>query len=153
MNEIVCASCHACFSYGAKECPSCHTKLIYTGDDMNIITGISPNCLVHRMRGSDRLEPAVLLKEGRTNVKVATRLAEYARPLTVPKAETYLFSADLLAHIQALRNERTAAIHRYDAQIASYWQSLTPYYGYATHEPHSCPPADLPSSSPTVTNE
>lgn len=153
MNEIVCASCHACFSYGASECPSCHTALIYTGDEANVITSFSPNCLVHRMRGSDRLEPAVLLKEGRTNVKVATRLAEYAKPLTVPKSETYTFSADLLAHIQALRNERTAAMHRYDAQIAVYWQALTPYYGYATHEPHSAPLVDIPISSLTVANE
>lgn len=152
MSDIVCASCHDCFEGGASVCPSCGTELIYTGEDANIITSISPNCLVHRMRGSDRLEPAVLLKEGRTNVKVATRLAEYARPLTVPKSETYRFSADLLSHIQSLRNERTAAMHRYDAQIASYWQRLSPYYSYATHEPHSVP-ADMPSSSLTVTNE
>lgn len=152
MSEIVCASCHACFSSGASACPSCQTALIYTGDDANVITTFEPNCLVHRMRGSDRLEPAVLLKEGRTNVKVATRLAEYARPLTVPKSETYTFTPDLLAHIQALRNERTAAVHRYDARIAVYWRSLEPYYDYATHEPHSAPP-DMPSISLTVTNE
>ena len=153
MSEIVCVSCHACFPHGASECPSCHTALIYTGDDANVITTLEPNCLVHRMRGSDRLEPAVLLNEGRTNVKVATRLAEYARPLTVPKSETYTFTPDLLAHIQALRNERTAAMHRYDAQIAVYWRSLVPYYGYASHEPHSAPPADMPIISLTVTNE
>ncbi len=153
MSEIVCSSCHACFSCGESICPSCHTTRIYTGDETNVITSFTPNCLIHRMRGSDRLEPAVLLKEGRTNVKVATRLAEYERPLTVPKSETYTFSADLLAHIQALRNERTAAMHRYDAQIAVYWQSLTPYYDYASHEPHSARPDDMPSISPTVTNE
>ncbi len=153
MSEIVCASCHACFPHGESECPSCHTVLIYTGDEANVITDFSPNCLVHRMRGSDRLEPAVLLKEGRTNVKVATRLAEYERPLTVPKSETYMFSPDLLAHIQALRNERTAAMHRYDARIAVYWQALSPYYDHASYEPHSVRPDDMPISSLTVTNE
>ncbi|MBO5244903.1 MAG: hypothetical protein J6B02_02260 [Selenomonadales bacterium] len=153
MTDIVCASCHDCFKSGASVCPSCGAELIYAGEDANVITSLAPDCLVHRLRGSDRLEPAVLLKEGRTNVKVATRLAEYAKPLTVPKSETYRFSAELLSHIQSLRNERTAAMHRYDAQIASYWQRLAPYYGYATHEPHSAPPAEMPSSSLTVTNE
>lgn len=153
MSDIVCASCHAYFSDAASVCPSCGSELVYTGDGSNVITALSPNCLVHRMRGSDRLEPAVLLKEGRTNVKVATRLAEYARPLTVPKAETYKFSAELLAHIQSLRNERTAAVYRYDAQIASYWQMLSPYYDHATHDPHSAPLSEMPSSSLTVTNE
>lgn len=153
MNDIVCASCHTCFTSGASVCPSCGKELVYTGGGANVITALLPNCLVHRMRGSDRLEPAVLLKEGRTNVKVATRLSEYAKPLTVPKSETYRFSAELLSHIQSLRNERTAAMHRYDAQIASYWQMLAPYYDYASHEPHSVLLSEMPSSSLTVTNE
>ena len=152
MSDIVCSSCYACFPRGETTCPSCRAALVYAGDEANVITTFSPNCLVHRMRGSDRLEPAVLVKEGRTNVKIATRLAEYSEPLTVPKAETYMFDAELYAHIQALRNERTAAMHRYDTQIAVYWQALTPYYGYASHEPHSLPPA-MPSISLTVTNE
>lgn len=78
--------------------------------------------------GSDLLEPASVIKEGKVNVKVATKLKEFACPITVPKSKVYAFSQTSLGAIQALRNERTAAIMRYDKLIQSHWQQLKPYY-------------------------
>lgn len=149
MKEAVCSFCHAYFTTAPLLCPQCAHPLVYTGDNANVITTLSPTCLIHRYRGSDRLEPAVILSEGRTKLKVAVRLRDYSRPLTVPKAETYAFDQTLFDRIESLRQERTRAMQRYDETIAALWQTLTPYYGSATFDPHNAPR----SSSPTVTNE
>lgn len=149
MNEVVCPVCHAYWSDMPAVCPACTHPLIYHGDERNVITSFEPKLLIHRYRGSDLLEPAVLLKEGRTNCKVATQLREYARPLTVRKSEVYALDRTLLASIESLRQERHDTMQRYDKEMATYWHRLTPYYEKASYEPYGI--AD--SISPTVTNE
>jgi len=127
MDGIVCASCHTFLTTEIEHCPGCGTNIILAGDSKNIIDHIQPNCLIHRYDGSDLLEPAAIIKEGKTNVKVATKLRDYAKPITVHKSKVYAFNQNILSCIQALRNERTATIRRYDQLIQSHWQNLKPY--------------------------
>lgn len=126
MEGFVCASCHAWF-VDAPTCPGCGGDIILDGDDKNVIDRLEPNCLIHRYEGSDMLEPAVVLKEGKTNFKAATKLKEYSHPVTVPKHKVFSFDQSTLGTIQALRNERTATVMRYDLMIQSHWQRLKPY--------------------------
>jgi len=58
---------------------------------------------------------------------VATKLKEYNAPVVIPKQNVYAFNQNILSSIQALRNERTATIMRYDQLIQSHWQHLEPY--------------------------
>jgi hypothetical protein len=97
------------------------------GDDKNVIDSIQANCLINRYDGSDLLEPAIVLKEGKVNLKVAAKLKDYSAPITVRKDRVYTFNQDVLSSIQSLRNERTATIYRYDELIKTHWQSLKPY--------------------------
>lgn len=127
MNGVVCTHCHTWLTDDLSSCPGCGGDIILEGDDKNVIDRIQPDCLIHRYAGSDLLEPAVLIKEGKTNVKVATKLKEYASPVTVSKQKVYSFNQDILSSVQALRNERTATIMRYDQLIQSHWQHLKPY--------------------------
>jgi len=127
MNEIVCMSCHNYLPADLAACPDCGSELILDGDKKNVIDRLQPNCLIHRYEGSDLLEPAVLIKETKANCKVATKLKEYSKPLTLPKAKVYTFDQKILGAIQALRNERTATMYRYDQLIQAHWQSLKPY--------------------------
>lgn len=127
MNEIVCMACHNYFASDQKTCPGCGGELIFEGDNKNVIDHLQPNCLIHRYEGSDLLEPAVILKETKTNYKVATKLREYAKPLTISKNKTYSFDPQILGAIQALRNERTATMYRYDQLIQARWQNLKQY--------------------------
>jgi len=73
------------------------------------------------------LEPAVLIKEGKTNVRAATKLREYSKPVVVPKQKVYAFDQNVLIAIQSLRNERTATVMRFDQIIQTHWQHLKPY--------------------------
>lgn len=127
MDGFVCANCNSWLGCSTVICPECGTELVTAGDTKNIIDQLQPNCLIHRYEGSDLLEPAVLLKEGKTNVKVATRLIEYQKPVTVSKAKVFGFDPAVYSSIQALRNERTATVNRYDHLIGSHWQRLKPY--------------------------
>lgn len=127
MEGIVCANCHSWLELDASACPGCGEPVVLAGAAKNVIDRLQPDCLIHRYEGSDMLEPAVLLKEGKTNIKAATRLQEYAQPVTVPKSKVYIFDQNILGSIQALRNERTASVRRYDQQIQSHWQQLKPY--------------------------
>ena len=124
MNEVVCMSCHNCLPDDLSACPGCGSAIILTGESRNVINRLQPNCLIHRYEGSDLLEPAVILKETKLNCKVATRLKEYAKPVTIPKSKVYAFDQKILGTIQALRNERSATIHRYDQLIQAHWQNL-----------------------------
>lgn len=127
MNEIVCMSCHNYLPTDLAVCPGCGSTIILDGEQKNVIDHLQPNCLIHRYEGSDLLEPAVLIKETKANCKVATKLKEYAKPLTLPKGKVYTFDQKILGAIQALRNERTATMYRYDRLIQSHWQNLKPY--------------------------
>jgi hypothetical protein len=127
MEGVICSNCHSWLGVDAAACPGCGGGIVLDGEGKNVIDRLEPNCLIHRYEGSDMLEPAVVLKEGKTNFKAATRLKEYADPITVPKHKVYGFDQTALGAIQALRNERTAAIRRYDQLIHSHWQNLKPY--------------------------
>ncbi|MBP2655694.1 MAG: hypothetical protein H6Q73_3263 [Firmicutes bacterium] len=127
MEEVICANCYTPLSPVLSACPGCGDNIIITGEQKNIIDRVQPNCLIHRYDGSDLLEPAFIIKEGKTNLKAATKLKEYAKPITVPKQKTYAFDQNILSAIQSLRNERTASIRRYDQLIQSHWQQLKPY--------------------------
>ena len=126
MEGVVCANCNT-WLVDAAACPGCGGDIILAGDGKNVIDRLQPNCLIHRYDGSDMLEPAVVLKEGKTNIKAATKLREYSHPVTVPKHKVFSFDHNTLGVIQALRNERTATIMRYDQMIQSHWQRLKPY--------------------------
>lgn len=127
MEGVVCANCHSWLGLDAAACPGCGDNIIADGDGKNIIDHLQPNCLIHRYEGSDLLEPAVIIKEGKSNIKAATRLKEYAQPVIVPKHKVYSFDQSILGAVQALRNERTATVRRYDQQIQHHWQQLKPY--------------------------
>jgi len=127
MDGIICANCHSWLAPGSPACPGCGNAVIAAGSGKNIIDRFEPDCLIHRYEGSDLLEPAVVIKQGKSNIKAATKLKEYAQPVTVPRQKVYAFDAATLGAIQSLRNERTAAIRRYDRQILAHWQKLRPY--------------------------
>ncbi len=127
INEFVCQNCLTYFSQVDQHCPHCNNFLVYEGEDKNIIDSLNPDCLIHRYDGSDMLEPAVLLKSGKVNAKVATTLAEYAKPIIVPKNKIYAFQHDVFCTIQSARSERSATMKRYDIMIKNHWQKLKPY--------------------------
>lgn len=127
MNEIVCMQCHHYLPADLSACPSCGSEIILAGEKKNVIDRLQPNCLIHRYEGSDLLEPAVLIKETKANCKVATRLKEYAKPVTLPKNKVYNFDQKILSSVQSLRNERSATMYRFDQMIQSHWQNLKPY--------------------------
>ncbi len=127
MEGIVCANCYSWLNPDAPFCPGCGDPVVLDGAAKNVIDRLEPDCLIHRYEGSDMLEPAVVIKEGKTNIKAATRLKEYAKPVTVPKSKVYAFDQSILGSIQALRNERTATVRRYDQLIQSQWSQLKPY--------------------------
>lgn len=127
MNEMICAHCHTWITPDLTHCSTCNTGIFFDGENKNIIDRIQPNCLIYRYAGSDILEPAVIIKQSKVNLKVATKLKEYASPIIVPKQNVYVFNQPILSSIQALRNERTATIMRYDQLIQSHWKNLQPY--------------------------
>lgn len=127
MDEIICAGCYSRLEAATLVCPGCGTAIYWKGNEKNVIDQLQPNCLIHRYEGSDMLEPAVALKQGKTNYKAATKIKEYAKPITVPKSKVYALDHTILNSIQTLRNERTATIHRYDQLIQSHWQQLKPF--------------------------
>jgi len=127
MDGIICAGCHTWLTPDLTHCPSCNIAIFLDGDSKNIIDHIQPNCLIYRYDGSDILESAVIIKQSKANVRVATKLKEYNAPVVIPKQNVYAFNQNILSSIQALRNERTATIMRYDQLIQSHWQHLEPY--------------------------
>jgi DNA-directed RNA polymerase subunit RPC12/RpoP len=127
MDGVVCAKCNTYFPNTQTICPNCGLEVILKGDNKSVIDRLNPNCLVHRYDGSDLLEPAVVLKAGRSNYKVAIKLQDYAKPVTVPKHKVYMFNKELLSSVQNLRAERSASMMRFEQQIASHWNQLQPY--------------------------
>lgn len=127
MDGVVCMKCNSYFSHTSSNCPGCGTEAVLDGDAKTVIDHITPNCLVHRYDGSDLLEPAVVLKAGRSNYKVALKLQDYAKPVTVAKHKVYMFNEDILQSVQGLRNERTASVMRFEQLIGSQWNKLQPF--------------------------
>lgn len=127
MDGVVCTNCHTWLPLSEPNCPNCSTPIVLEGTDKNVIDSVMADCLINRYDGSDLLEPAVVLKEGKVNLKVATKLKDYESPVSVRKDKVYHFNQEVLSSIQALRNERTAAMLRYDELIKAHWQSLKPY--------------------------
>lgn len=127
MDGVVCTNCHTWLPLEESNCPSCSTPIILEGTEKNVIDSVEANCLINRYDGSDLLEPAVILKEGKVNVKVAAKLKDYMKPVSVRRDKVYLFNQEILSSIQSLRNERTAAMLRYDQLIKAHWQNLKPY--------------------------
>lgn len=127
MNGIVCAHCFSYLPTLVTACPSCGQEIIVTDPNKTVIDKILPNCLIHRYEGSDLLEPAIILKEGKVNYKVATQLKDYPHPITVAKNKVYHFDQSLFSSIQALRNERTTSMYHYDSSIKTHWQQLKPF--------------------------
>ena len=127
MEGMICSNCHTWMTMQVKNCPSCNSDIVTDGESKNVIDRIQPNCLIYRYDGSDLLEPGVVIKQLKVNVKVATKLREYSNPIVVPKHKVYAFNSNILGSIQGLRNERTAAMVRYDQLIQSHWQNLKPY--------------------------
>jgi len=128
MSGMICNNCYGWLTSDLTTCPNCNTTIFLDGDNKNIIDRIQPNCLIYRYDGSDILEPAVIIKQSKVNVRVATKLQEYHTPIVVAKHNVYTFDQNILSSIQALRNERTATIMRYDQLIQSHWQHLEPYH-------------------------
>lgn len=127
MNGIICSDCHMLLSPESSICSDCGMPIVLEGENKNIIDHLEPNCLIHRYEGSDMLEPAFIIKVGKTNLKVATKLKEYAKPVVVPKQRVYSYDSTLFDSIQDLRSKRTATIDCYDLLIQSHWQKLLPY--------------------------
>lgn len=127
MDGVVCANCHTWLPLDQSACPGCNTPIILIGSAKNVIDSMQANCLINRYDGSDLLEPAVVLKEGKANLKVAAKLKDYAAPITIRKDKVYFFNQEILSSIQSLRNERSATIYRYDELIKTHWQNLKPY--------------------------
>jgi len=127
MSEFICNHCYTWLTSDLTQCPNCDTTISLDGDSKNIIDCIEPNCLIYRYEGSDILEPAVIIRQSKANVRVATKLQEYNAPVVVSKHNVYAFNQDILSAIQALRKERTATIVRYDQLIQTHWQHLDPY--------------------------
>lgn len=127
MDGVVCTKCNSYFPITTASCPGCGMDVVLDGDAKSVIDRIQPNCLVHRYDGSDLLEPAVVLKAGKSNYKIALRLQDYAKPVTVPKQKVFLFNQNILSSIQSLRNERTASVMRFEQLIGSHWNQLRPF--------------------------
>jgi DNA-directed RNA polymerase subunit RPC12/RpoP len=127
MDGVVCSKCSSYLSITTASCPGCGSEIILNGKEKNVIDRVVPTCLVHRYDGSDLLEPAVVLKSGRSNYKVALKLQDYAKPVTVPKHKVYMYNQDLLSSVQSLRSERTASVMRFEQQIGSQWNQLQPF--------------------------
>lgn len=127
MSEFICARCNAYFREAQAACPQCRTPLFYEGADKNVVDAFAPNCLVHRYRGSDLLEPALLLKVGKVNAKVAFHLKDIVKPVSVPKEEVFRLDEEVLHSINALRDERCETMRRFDERIGCCWQKLVAY--------------------------
>lgn len=125
--EYICNSCNTYLNEPLSQCPNCQINFVFSGKDKNITDSLAPNCLVHRYQGSDLLEKATVLREGKTNMKVAVKLKDLAKPLTVPKSEVFKIDEKILNNINNLRSERKAQMAKYDEDIANYWENLQFY--------------------------
>lgn len=124
---LICNSCKKEFHSFSAACPHCQTTIILEGAGKNISETFVPDCLIHRYRGSDLLEPAVVLKKGKTNLKIAIRAKDLAKPITVPKDAVFQYDETIFRSVCALRDDRCETMRRYDAEIGAYWNKLTSF--------------------------
>lgn len=124
MNNIL--ICQNCLSPNAASacCTQCGSMFVMEGAGKNVIDTFAPTCLVHRYEGSDLLEPAVIVKEGKRYLYVATQLLEYARPTKVPKTRVYTYNEGLLEDVNRLRKERKEYVEAVDVRMAQLWSQL-----------------------------
>ncbi|MEM5770783.1 MAG: hypothetical protein AAGU32_21235 [Bacillota bacterium] len=125
MNILICKSC---FSPNTTPtcCTHCGSLFITEGADKNVIDTFAPTCLVHRYEGSDLLEPAAIVKEGKRYHYVATGLLEYARPTKVAKERVFKYDQALLDSVTLLRKERRDYVTAIDTRMAGLWTQLQP---------------------------
>jgi hypothetical protein len=118
--------CENCFSPNTitQCCTQCGVPFVLEGESKNVIDHFVPTCLVHRYEGSDMLEPAAIVKEGKRYYHIATRLMEYAHPTKVAKEKVFHFDPHLLEQVNALRQERREYIDELDARMAQVWSNL-----------------------------
>lgn len=127
MFKSICTNCHGELSQISASCPHCHTTLCWEGHNKNTHDQIIPDCLIHRYQGSDLLEPAAFLKNGKINVKVALTTPIGVKQITVPKQEVFQLDNNILNSITDLRQSRCQTMADYDNKISAYWNNLSPY--------------------------
>lgn len=127
LSEFICNHCSNYINTEEKICPYCQSKFIFSGENKNITDKFIPNCLVHRYDGSDLLEKGRILKEGKVNNKIALKLKDFKHPITVSKDKIYDLNPEILASIEALRQERKEVMEHYDFLIGEYWHQLDPF--------------------------
>jgi len=123
MDIVICKQCYMPNTVSPC-CLECGTPFVMEGEEKNIIDQLVPTCLVHRYDGSDMLESAAIVKEGKRYYHVATKLIEYAHPAKIPKNRVFQLNEGLLAQINQLRQERRDYINTIDAQMAQLWTGL-----------------------------
>ncbi|MDU4959648.1 MAG: hypothetical protein E6X17_03155 [Sporomusaceae bacterium] len=127
MDGIVCANCSQFAPVTSAACPGCGSAFIRSGAQKNIIDQLEPNCLIHRYDGSDLLEAGTVLKKGKSNYKVALKLSDYTKPITVPRHKVYHYNPELFGAVQELRSQRAASSLQFEQQIGSHWSRLQPF--------------------------
>lgn len=123
MNILICQNC---FSPNNPStcCSQCGSTFITEGAQKNVIDTFEPTCLVHRYAGSDLLESATIVKEGKRYLYVATQLLEYSHPTKVPKERVFKYNRELLSAVNQLREQRRDYVAAIDTQMAELWSSL-----------------------------
>lgn len=118
--------CQNCFSPNTTStcCTQCGSMFVTEGPEKNVFDTFKPTCLVHRYEGSDLLEPAAIVKEGKRYLYVATALLEYARPTKVPKERVFKYNQALFENVTNLRQERRNYVAAMDTRMAGLWSQL-----------------------------
>lgn len=118
--------CRNCFSPNTAPtcCTQCGSMFVTEGTNKNIIDTFVPTCLAHRYEGSDLLEPAAIVKEGKRYFYVATQLMEYAHPTKVPKERVFKYNQALLDDVNKLRKERRDYVADIDTRMHVLWSQL-----------------------------
>lgn len=123
MHIVICQNCNSPNS-AATCCTECGSMFITEGTNKNTIDTFIPTCLVHRYEGSDLLEPAVVVKEGKRYLYVATQLLEYAHPTKVPKERVFKYNQTLLGDVNQLRKDRKDYVAAIDTRMSALWSQL-----------------------------
>lgn len=123
MDIVICNQCYAPNTQNPC-CTTCGVPLIREGTGKNVIDQLYPTCLVHRYDGSDMLETAAIVKEGKRYYHVATKLLEYSHPTKIAKNRVFQLNENLLAQVNQLRQERKDYVESIDTKMAELWTML-----------------------------